>query len=91
MALKATCRPQGEATSLTSADRKYDEIRENDGKDTIEFRVFVRMVSEPGRRLAINEIARMKDKCRCSVVTQPSAASKREQVNKQETLKIVTA
>lgn len=57
MALKATCRPHGEATSLTSADRKYDEIRENDGKDTIGFRVLIRMVSEPGKRLTTNEIA----------------------------------
>lgn len=46
---EGTCRPEGEATSLTSAGRKYDQIRENDGKDTIEFRVIIRMVSEPGK------------------------------------------
>lgn len=51
-----------------------------DGKDADEFRVLIRMLSEPGKHQSINEIVVINQKCRYSFITKLSAASKRGKI-----------
>lgn len=54
---------------------------ENDGKDMIQFRVLLRMVSEPAKQQSINEIVIINHKCRCSFIRKLFAASKQKKSN----------
>lgn len=76
--MKATCRPEGEAASGTSVGRKHDEMRENDGKDTTEFRLLIRMMFEQGNHQSINEIVIINHKCMCSLITELSAKERKQ-------------
>lgn len=60
-ALKAACRPGGDIRDVCR--QKIRRAQENDGKDTIAFGEFIRMMSGPEKQQSINEMVIIYHEC----------------------------